>query len=737
MIARIDSIIETRSQLAAEADAAEQARLAALQAEKDRLYNETIAKADGLFNGSEYENARNEYRSALTVKPEETYPQQKIDEIGTLLAQLSAAQKAYEDAIAAGDREFGRETFDAAKTAYNTAKSAKPNETYPDEMIARIDSIIESRSQLAAEAAAAEQARLAALQAEKDRLYNETIAKADGLFNGSEYENARNEYRTALTVKPEETYPQQKIDEIGTLLAQLSAAQKAYEDAIAAGDREFGRETFDAAKTAYNTAKSAKPNETYPDEMIARIDSIIESRSQLAAEAAAAEQARLAALQAEKDRLYNETIAKADGLFNGNEYENSRNEYRTALTVKPEENYPQQKIDEIGTLLAQLSAAQKAYEDAITAGDREFGRELFDAAKTAYNTAKSAKPDETYPDEMIARIDSVIETRARLAAEADAAEQTRLAALQAEKDRLYNEAIAKADGHFNGREYENARNEYRSALTVKPEETYPQQKISEINAMLEQQAQLQRELGIVNQNYANAIQVADNYFRSVNYTQAKENYIKALGLKPDEEYPKQKITEIDVLLQQQQVDEEYRKIILAADGFFNTTAYNNAKTEYEKALNVKPDEQYPKSQIQKINDIFQKEQDRLLAEQLAAADLERRRTEIQQQNEQVLEQEIVSQAGLDGLYNDYIREADTHFDTREYNVSRGWYYKAWDIKPKETYPQQRIAEINRLVSSMLSTSATGTIRITLTWATLLSATTSWLWPVAGTTRHFP
>ena len=57
---------------------------------------------------------------------------------------------------------------------------------------------------------------------------------------------------------------------------------------------------------------------------------------------------------------------------------------------------------------------------------------------------------------------------------------------------------------------------------------------------------------------------------------------------------------------------------------------------------------------------------------------------------------------MDNLYNQYISEADSHFDTREYNVSRGWYYKAWDIKPKETYPQQRIAEINRLVSSLLS-----------------------------------
>ena len=167
MIAKIDSIVDTRARLAEEAAAAEQARLAALQAEKDRQYNEAIAKADGFFTGEEYENARTEYRSALTVKPEETYPQQRIDEIGTLLSQLSAAQKAYEEAVARGDREFRREGFDEAKIAFNDAKVAKSDETYPDEMIAKIDSIVDARARLAEEAAAAEQARLAALQAEK------------------------------------------------------------------------------------------------------------------------------------------------------------------------------------------------------------------------------------------------------------------------------------------------------------------------------------------------------------------------------------------------------------------------------------------------------------------------------------------------------------------------------------------------------------------------------------------
>lgn len=54
------------------------------------------------------------------------------------------------------------------------------------------------------------------------------------------------------------------------------------------------------------------------------------------------------------------------------------------------------------------------------------------------------------------------------------------------------------------------------------------------------------------------------------------------------------------------------------------------------------------------------------------------------------------------MYNEYIQTADTYFDNLQYNVSRGWYYKAWDVKPEETYPPQRIAEINKLVGGLLS-----------------------------------
>jgi tetratricopeptide (TPR) repeat protein len=512
----------------------------------DEKYNSALAQADELYSSNDYENAIGKYNEAAGLKPKEKYPKDKIAEINTILSQIAKTNQDYRQAVAKAEGLFNQKSYEKAKDAFADAGKIKPEETYPPEMVAKINDLIAEQTKLAAEAeaekvrlakeaAALEAARLTAIQAEKDKNYNEAIAKADNLFNEKQYENARTEYRAAQTVKPEETYPQQKITEIGTLLAQLSASQKAYEDAVSKADKDFKAEKFESAKLAYGDAQKAKPDETYPAEMIAKIDSTVETRARLVAEAeaekvrlaqeaAAAEAARLAAIQAEKDKNYNEAIAKADNLFNEKQYENARTEYRAAQTVKPEETYPQQKITEIGTLLAQLSASQKAYEDAVSKADKDFKAEKFESAKLAYTDAQKAKPDETYPAEMIAKIDSTVETRARLAAEAEAekmrlaqeaaaAEAARLAAIQAEKDKNYNEAISKADNLFNEKQYENARTEYRAAQTVKPEEPYPQQKITEIGTLLAQLSASQKA-------YEDAVSKADKDFKAEKFESA-------------------------------------------------------------------------------------------------------------------------------------------------------------------------------------------------------------------------
>ena len=642
------------------------------------MFDELIKSGDKLFKKKEYEAALNDYTEAVVILPADAYVNKQIEEINQILQLVEN----FSDLVFKADNQFINENYEASKSLYQRALEIKSDDKHSQERITEINGILTEKG--------------------TDDKYDNLIAQADNLLGGKDYENAKSRYNEALAVKPREKYPRDKISEIDALLQQIAKTDQDYQRVIARADELLAQKDYEKAKTEYVNAGKIKPDETYPPEMVAKVDGLIAEQIRMAEEAAAAEATRLAALQAEKDRNYSDAIARGDNLFNQKEYENSRTEYRTALTIKPEETYPQQRIDEIGTLLAQLSAAQKAYEDAIARGDREFTREGFDAAITAYKDAKSAKPEETYPDEQLAKIDSIVTTRARLAEEAAAAEAARLAALQAEKDRNYSDAIARGDDLFNQKEYENSRTEYRTALTIKPEETYPQQRIDEIGTLLAQLEQERKTKELLDKNYNDLIAQADRFFAAKTYEQSKSKYTDALGLKPDETYPKDRISEIDGILAQQAIDEQYRTIIVAADGYFKTENYLQARTEYENALDLKSQETYPKNQIAKIDDILQREQQKILAEKQTAEDLQRRTEEIAQMNQEIEAQGLESEAEIKDLYNQYVNQADTYFNGKQYNISRGWYYKAWDIKPDETYPPQRITEINRLVSSLMS-----------------------------------
>ncbi|KAF0237419.1 MAG: hypothetical protein FD181_1985 [Prolixibacteraceae bacterium] len=658
------------------------------------MYDKLIDSADKSYKKGLLNEALPDYVAAAAIIPDDKYATQRIEEINQKL-QLAGN---FTDLIAKADNEFNTKNYSEAKSLYQEALKIRATDKYSLDRVREIDVL------------------LAVLGVEEK--YNASIAQADELFNAGDYENAKGEYNEAATIKPKEKYPKDRILEINTILSQIAKTNQTYLQTIAKADGLMIQKSYEKAKEAFAEASRIKPEEAYPAEMIIKVDVLISEQSRFAAEAeaerirlaqeaAAAETERLAAIQAEKDKNYSEAITKADNL------ENARNEYRTAQAVKPGEIYPQQRITEIGTLLAQLSAAQKAYETAIAKADKEFKAEKFDAAKLAYTEAQKAKPEESYPGEQIAKIDSTVETRVRLAAEAEAerirlaqeaaaAETERLAAIQAEKDKNYSEAITKADNLFNEKQYENARNEYRAAQTVKPGETYPQQRITEIEKKLAALAQAKKEQELLERNYANAIQQADRFFSGKTYNQSKGKYNEALTLKPEESYPKERIAEIDRILEQQAIDERYRVIIVAADGFFKTESYLQAKSEYEKALTEKTEEQYPKNQIAKIDDILQKGQQRILSEKIAAEDLQRRTDEITKLNREIEARGVASDAELKSIYDQYIRQADESFGSKMYVVSRGWYYKAWDVKPDENYPKQRIDEINRLLNSLLT-----------------------------------
>ena len=346
----------------------------------------------------------------------------------------------------------------------------------------------------------------------------------------------------------------------------------------------------------------------------------------------------------------------------------------------------------------ELQAAQKAYDAAIATADRAFQQQRYPEARTAYGQAQQAKPGERYPAEQLSKIDGIEAEQARQLAEKQAADEAARLAAMAARDRDYAEAITRADGQFSEQQYTQAIAEYRKAQQVKPEEAYPGQQIAEAERLMGEILAAEAN----NREYSRLIALADRAFNNQEYNPAAGNYRSAIQLRPEENYPKERLEQIENILRQREADERYRQLLLAADGLFRAGQWSQAKSEYEKASGQKPDEEYPRQQILRIDENLQRQAQRqqpAAAAATAGVDaVSRQQVDREEPITAPAPRGVVDESEL--LYQSMITVADESFTSRQYNVSRAWYFKALEIKPSEKYPSDRISEINRLLGTM-------------------------------------
>ncbi len=432
--------------------------------------------------------------------------------------------------------------------------------------------------------------------------------------------------------------------------------EKAYNDAITKGDLCFKNKKYELAKLAYKDALDVKPKEEYPKNQITKIDKLL------------AEQAKQLAKQKALDEKYQQIITKADKAFQAEIYTEAKTNYQSALAVKPNENYPKNQIKKIEEILAdkakQLAeeeALEEKYQKLITKADNEFKTENYTEAKTNYLSALEIKPNGNYPKEQIKKIEKILTDKAKQLAEQKALENK------------YRQLITTADKEFKAENYTEAKTNYQSALEIKPTKDYPKEQIKKIEEILADKAKQLAEQKALNKKYQQIIAKADKEFQTENYTDAKTDYQSALEIKPNEEYPLNQIKKIDNILdnkakqlaEQKALDEKYNKIIAKADKKFQTEDYTDAKTNYQSALEIKPNENYPKEQIKKIEAILSK-----------------------QAKEKALEEK----------YQQLITKADKEFKSDNYIAAKTNYQSALEIKPNEKYPLNQIKKIEEILA---------------------------------------
>jgi len=564
-------------------------------------YEKAIADGDKLLLDKDYVNALASYKNATRVKPNEAYPNQKIAEIQTIIDKDKAEGQHYQDAIAQADKLFAEKKLSEALESYQRASKIKPAEKYPQDLVAKITQDLADQKKLEAD-------------------YQKSITEADIQLKAGKYDDARASYSGAIALKPQEKHPKDKIAEIDGIVAAMQEKGQNYAKAIRDGDESFTNNNYPEAITFYNTASAIKPTETYPKTQVDKINGLLAAQTKL-------------------DGDYSSIISSADKLFATKKYEAALADYQKAQTLKPSEKYPSDKIAETEKLISDIKLMQESYEKAIAEGDKLLSDKNYVNALASFKSADLVKPGEAYPNQKITEIQTIIDK--------DKAEGQR-----------YQEAIAQADKLFADQKYTEALEPYQRAAFIKPSEKYPKEQLTEINKQIAEQKKLE-------EDYQKTITDANALLKSGKYGEARNLYISAGTLKPLEKLPKDKISEIDVLLADIQKNEQnYAKAISDGDAAFADKKYMEAMAFYNSASVLKPAETYPKAQVGKINTL------------------------------------VADQQKLDGNYLTVVTAADKLFDSKKYSEAIIDYRKALALKPSEKYPAEKITEAENQIAAI-------------------------------------
>jgi len=304
--------------------------LAALR-DKEKSYNEALARADAAFSEKEYTKAQPDYSLASNLKPQESYPKEQLKKIEDILAQMGATEAAYLQAIKNADNQYRSERYVPAINAYKEALKIKPKEEYPANQITAIEALLVRLEQVNA-------------------AYNQAIAKADGFYGQKKYQQALTHYKEALNIKPDESYPPDQIRRINQILSQALNAEEAYKQAIADGDKLFAEKKYQLALSPYQKAQNIKPSATYPPEQIAKIRELLGG----------------------SQRDYDALIKQGDKAYQMAVYQEAIVAYEGALDIFPSETYPRMMLDKIEAKIRRESVVVLVDKpETLTAGNEK------------------------------------------------------------------------------------------------------------------------------------------------------------------------------------------------------------------------------------------------------------------------------------------------------------------------------------------------------------------------------
>ena len=353
---------------------------------------------------------------------------------------------------------------------------------------------------------------------QKEAQFKKMVNEGNAAYNKEDYNLAIIKYEEAISIKADETISAKIVSAKKNLALKQSQKeqQHQYDALINKGNDALSSNNFDGATDFYTQAKNLLPGNQIAYDKLREVE---QKKQDLA--------------DAEINAQFKAKMDLANAAFEKKEWENAKNLYKEASSIKPNDRSPKDRIIEIDNLLAKMKSDEEDYSNFLTKGDQLLADKNFDDAISNYQKAFNIKPEEVYPKDQIEK----------------AKKEKQQAEAQAELDRQYTNLVKTADHQLKNLSYENAKTTYNEALKLKPDEQYPKDQIASIDQKLQDiQAENDR-LNKQKKDYDDQIVIADKLYNEEKWQESTEAYKKAQEIKPDEVYPKQRIDEINMKLQ--------------------------------------------------------------------------------------------------------------------------------------------------------------------------------------------
>ncbi|MCC6702258.1 MAG: hypothetical protein IT221_12090 [Fluviicola sp.] len=547
---------------------------AAKGAETEQKYATAIAEGKALEAAKNYDGAIAKFNEALNFKDAQE-PKDRIAAINKIKenllnqaqldAQAAEKEQRYNNFMNEAKTLEAAKNYDGAIAKYNEALGVKVAQE-PKDRIAAINKIKEDQAKQAILDAQAVQG------AEKELKYTTALTEGKALEAAKNYDGAIAKYNEALTYKSAQE-PQDRIAAINKLKSESNQKEQQFLDLVKKGDTEVSNKDFLNAIKSFDQALAIKND-----------PAIVAKRS--AAEAASKTESESA-----EQQQYQKILDVGQKAIDEKNYVKAKEMYNRALSLRPTDPLPKQKIAEIdGLIKAEKEAQDKlvAYSKKVTEAEAAAKAGKIENAISLFEQAKTIKPDEIVPDNRIAELKALL---------------SNVVDPQVEINKRYQAAMDAGNAAATSKNFNGALTKYQEALSIKANDKAAQDKIAEMQQLLDDIAKNNKNKAEIDALIAKA----DALFNDSKWSEAKTAYEVVLSKDGSNVYSTNQIALCDLNMKDdrnKEIEKEYRKIIAKADENFNTADYKKAVDYYQRALKNRPTDPYPKKKLAEIEQLL-------------------------------------------------------------------------------------------------------------------------------------